>query len=56
MKYESNTKTERNEAVKRMRKEHPELSLEDIGARFNITRQRVSQILSKGKNGIQDCN
>lgn len=36
--------------VIKMREEHPELTLEDIGKKYGITRQRVSQIL-KEKRG-----
>lgn len=47
MRYESNTKVARNNKIVQYRKDHPELSLEEIANRFGISKQRVYQILKK---------
>jgi len=47
LKYEKVTKVDRNKAIYKYYKEHPEMSLSEIAERFNITRQRVHQIVSK---------
>lgn len=47
MKYETNTKTKRNKAVVEMHREHPELSLKEIGDYFNISKQRVSKLIKR---------
>ena len=47
MKYESNTKTARNQAVRDYRKAHPELSLREIGDIFKISKARVSVLVNK---------
>ena len=47
MKYEANTKTARNNAIREMHTAHPELSLEEIGGVFGITKQRVWKIIGK---------
>ena len=44
VKYGSVTKTERNEALAQYTKEHPELSLKEIGKVFGISIARVWQI------------
>jgi hypothetical protein len=46
MKYEANTKTARNQAVRDYAKAHPELSMKEVGEVFKITKQRVWQILN----------
>ncbi len=48
MKYETITKTKRNQAIIEYSKNHPELSLDEIGKMFMLTRQRVHQILKRG--------
>jgi DNA-directed RNA polymerase specialized sigma subunit len=50
MKYEANTKTERNQAVVLMHKWQPELSLEEIGKKFGISKQRVHRIIKKANS------
>ena len=49
-KYDILRKLERNRLLVQYRQAHPELSLQEIGAVFNITRERVSQILKAEKN------
>ena len=48
MKYESITKVNRNKAVIEYRQAHPELSLEEVGKVFGVTKQRVHQICKRG--------
>ena len=47
MKYEANTKTARNQAVRDYHVAHPELSLKEVGAIFKISQQRVCQLIAK---------
>ena len=52
MKYDTNTKTERNQAIIKTRKDNPRLSLEEIGEMFPVdgkplSPQRVAQIIDK---------
>lgn len=49
-KYDSLRKTGRNQAVIRMHKESPGLSLAEIGQQFGISRQMVSLIIRKYGN------
>jgi len=51
MKYGSNTKTARNIAIREYHAAHPELSLKEIGEVFDISKQRVCQILKRASNG-----
>ncbi len=46
-KYEANTKVERNRMLFEYRQAHPELSLQEIGDVFEISRERVRQIILK---------
>ena len=52
MKYETNTKIERNKAIVALWKSNTNLSMKEIGGFFNITKQRVSQII---KRQIGEC-
>ena len=47
--YDKKKKLERNRELANYASRHPELSLEEIGREFGITRQRVWVILSKQK-------
>lgn len=47
MKYDNVTKRNRNSELVNYRKNHPELSLQEIGEVFNISKQRVSILLLK---------
>lgn len=49
-KYDSMRKLERNQAVREYRHNHPEASLAEIGKVFDITRQRVWEILQNNKD------
>jgi len=49
-KYETLRKTSRDNRLIRYALNHPELSVEEIGVKFEISKGRVSQILKK--NGI----
>jgi len=54
MKYDSNTKRGRNEAIINVRQNNPRLSLAEIGAMFAVngkalSPQRVHQIIKKAK-------
>ena len=49
MKYESVTKRKRNELLYDYYQIHPELSLEEIGRIFGISKQRVSKIIKREK-------
>jgi len=51
MKYKEFNRIERNKSLIKYRKRHPELSLDEIGQKFGISKQRVSQILHKNDNG-----
>ena len=51
MRYEAVTKTKRNEAVKQYKDANPDLSLKEIGGIFQISKQRVAQIIKKSKEG-----
>lgn len=44
-KYDGMRKLERNRLIMEYRKEHPEMSLGEIGGLFNISPQRVSKII-----------
>ena len=48
MKYDAVRKTERNKLLREYHKQHPELSLKEIGEIFGISKQRVHQIV-RGK-------
>jgi len=52
MKYESNTKVERNKAVIDFAKNHPDYALAEIAQVFNISRQRVFQILKRRPKNV----
>ena len=63
-KYDTLRKLDRNEMLREFAKSHPELSLKEIGQRFNISASRVWHILhnnkgedakslKRGSNGIQ---
>ena len=45
MKYDSLRKKDRNQLILKLRQDQPGLSLEEIASIFQITRQRVHQIL-----------
>lgn len=47
MKYEAITKVTRNKSIVLFHQEHPELSMQEIGKEFGISRQRVSVILKR---------
>jgi DNA-directed RNA polymerase specialized sigma subunit len=47
MKYESITKTARNNMVREYAQAHPELSHKEIGQVFRVSKQRIGQILKK---------
>jgi len=47
MKYEKTMKVERNREIVKLHQEHPELSLQEIGDKFNVSRQAISLILKK---------
>ena len=44
--YEKLRKTARNTALLKYREDNPESTLEEIGNEFNITKQRVSELLN----------
>jgi len=46
-KYDSGRKLARNKMLLEYRRANPELSLQEIGDAFGISRQRVSQIIMK---------
>ena len=50
--YDSVRKTERNRLLLEYRKANPEASLAEIGRLFNISKQRVSEILQKEGNKV----
>ncbi len=49
MKYDSNTKRQRNQQIITFRERNPEYSLEEIGRLFGITKQRAHQIIKRDK-------
>ena len=52
--YDTLRKLERNEMLREFAKLHPELSLNEVGRRFNISESRVWRILhgnQKAKSG-----
>lgn len=55
-KYDSVRKTERNQLLLKYREEHPDASLAEIGRLFNISKQRVSEILKKEENKVATAN
>ena len=50
--WESQRKTARNEALYRYAEEHPQATFEEIGMRFNISKQRAHEIykIQEAKN------
>ena len=52
VRYDSVRKTERNQLLLEYRKGHPNASLAEIGQLFNISKQRVSEILKMGENKV----
>lgn len=54
-KYDALRKLDRNKGLQEYAKLHPELSLNEIGQKFNISASRVWRILhgNKGKQGCQ---
>jgi len=53
MRYESVSKITRDRKLALYKKNHPELSLAEIGLKYGISKQRVSFIL-KRQNGNKD--
>ena len=51
MKYQTNTKWQRNRDIVEYKKAHPELSIKEIGKVFGISTARVFQILNRAQNG-----
>ncbi len=51
MKYKIREKRVRNQAIAKYHKDNPEYTLSEIGEFFNISRQRVKQILMANKAG-----
>lgn len=47
MRHDSKRKLARNEKLRQMRMEHPELALSEIAQAFGISRERVRQILQR---------
>ena len=47
MKFRLRNKRNRNEALRQYRRAHPEITLQEIGEMYNISKQRVCQILAK---------
>jgi DNA-directed RNA polymerase specialized sigma subunit len=47
MKYDGLRKPQRDNQLIKYAKAHPELSLQEIGDKYGISRSRVSQILNK---------
>ena len=50
MKYESNTKTERNRELVERHKNHPELAFRELAEIYGISKARVSQIILRAKH------
>lgn len=55
-KYDSNRKIHRNKLLVEYVQQNPELSLQEVGMVFNISRQRVSEILQREKNKATETN
>jgi DNA-directed RNA polymerase specialized sigma subunit len=51
MKYQTNTKWQRNKEIVEYRKDHPELTIREIGKVFGISGSRVFQIIDRAQNG-----
>lgn len=49
-KYDTLRKLDRNQMLREFAKLHPELSLREVGQRFNISASRVWRILNGNKN------
>ncbi len=47
MKWEQKLKTPKYKAIMEYRATNPKLSLKEVGLVFGLTKQRISQILSK---------
>lgn len=47
MKYASVTKHRRNQSIRNYQLRHPEVSQEEIGLKFGLSKQRIQKILSK---------
>ena len=43
--YAGQRKTARNEALHKYAQEHPDVTYEEIGKQFNISKQRVSELI-----------
>jgi len=56
MKYDNLRKLKRNQAVVDMRESHPDLSLEEIAEVFNISKQRIYEILAAAKKASADAS
>ncbi len=56
MKHDSLRKLDRNQQVYAFYLSHPELALQEIGKQFNLSRQRISQIIQSQKNREQLLN
>jgi DNA-directed RNA polymerase specialized sigma subunit len=54
MKYDSMRKLKRNERLIRFAKGNPDMSLQEIGEMFGISRQRVWQIIQKNNQERKD--
>jgi len=54
MKYRMSEIKKRNRKIFTYRKNNPDLSLEEIGEKFNLTKQSISKIL-RGNNGTATC-
>jgi len=49
MRYATNTKIERNQALYEYYLSHPDSSLSEMGKIFSITKERVRQIINREK-------
>lgn len=47
MRYDSNTKRQRNQAIYQYFKDHPDLAMREIADVFKLSRQRIFQIVQK---------